>query len=153
MLLIHVACLCLTASSSLAQSTSIRDWTTSDFRSRGHIEIHPPGEHSAEFKFWKWPGDNTMLDLRGSVFFAHENGSFTEENIPRPGASLSGFRECVSSEKYPLSIRGRGSKNILVSGGGRVIGVQPRALPWRAMKSFYDGDGIRIKAPGEKNCR
>ncbi len=58
-----------------------------------------------------------MLDLRGSVFFAHENGSFTEENIPRPGASLSGFRECVSSEKYPLSIRGRGSKNILVSGG------------------------------------
>lgn len=39
------------------------------------------------------------------------------------------------------------------SRGGRVIGVQPRALPWRAMKSFYDGDGIRIKAPGEKNCR
>ena len=85
------------------------------------------GELSEQLKFWRWPEDNILLDLRGGKFFAPENGPFTDETVPEPRGSLAGARECVSAEKYPVSIKGDGSKNILVL-GGEVIGVQPRAL-------------------------
>ena len=107
-----------------------RAWEEKDFRSRGHLENGEKGEQSEQLKFWRWPGDNTLLDLRGGIYLAHENGPVSEDSVPAPRASLAGLRETASAEKYPISIKGGGSKNILVR-GGRVIGVQPRALTWR----------------------
>lgn len=155
---IGTACVSVSVNVAQAQSEapaeSIRDWTLDDFKKRGHVVTPPAGEQSEQLKFWKWPGDNTLLDLRESRYLAHENGPFGTEPLSDvetwpTGGDLREYRECTTFEKYPISIRGRGSRNILVL-GAHVVGVQPRELPWRIMKGFHDGDGIRIEAPGEQ---
>lgn len=141
----------LTAQQDISRSLEIpfRSWTVSEFKQSGHIVKFPSGKHSERLMFYKWPGDNVYLDLTGCEFFAHEDGSISTENLPLPNVSFSGYKGCGLAENYPVSIRGRGSKNIVVN-GGRIIGVQPRQLTWRFMKKFYDGDGIRIEAADQK---
>ncbi|MBC8874014.1 MAG: hypothetical protein H8E44_31635 [Planctomycetes bacterium] len=133
-----------------AQENSVRDWTVADFEQRGHVSRGLAGEQHEQLRFWDWQ-DNTLLDLRESQFLALEGGPFHNDSLPRQypsGAELDALTELASGEKYPVSIKGRGSRNIAVL-GGRIVGQQPRQLPWRIMKKFYDGDGVRVEASGD----
>jgi hypothetical protein len=136
--------------SASSQETSVRHWTVADFEERGHVSRGPVGEQHEQLRFWDWH-DNTLLDLRQSYFLALEGGPFKTQSLPRRypvGAALDAMPEVTSGEKYPVSIKGRGSRNIVVL-GGRIVGEQPHEVPWRVMKRFYDGDGVRIEASGE----
>ncbi len=140
----------LFSASALAQDGSVRDWTVIDFEERGHVSRGPVGEQHARLRFWDWQ-DNTLLDLRRFQFPALEGGPFAGDSLPSQypvGAELDAMAGIASGEKYPVSIKGRGSRNIVVL-GGRIVGQQPRELPWRIMKKIYDGDGVRIEASGE----
>ncbi|MCF7849787.1 MAG: hypothetical protein K9M45_13130, partial [Kiritimatiellales bacterium] len=52
----------------------------------------PQGIQSEQLRFWEWE-DNTLLDLRGSVFQALENGPFMTRNLPAVYPSGDALKE------------------------------------------------------------
>ena len=123
-------------------------WAVSDFQARGHLVVGPRGEVHDKYMLSDWQ-PQTLVDLRGAAFMANENGPMKEAGIAAKWpdtAELKRLPTAGNEELYPVSIRGSAKDICLI--GGKVIGVQPRALPWRVMKALYDGTAVRIEATG-----
>jgi len=58
-----------------------------------------------------------------------------------PTEELAALRR-PNADVYPLQVRDMESPSL---SGAAVVGVQPRELPWRVMKTVYDGDGLVVR--------
>lgn len=144
-------CLVLSAMPAIAAEKPLGDWSPEDFAKSGRVVTAQEGSASSgrfELRNWEQP---TLVNLRGAEFRANEDGAFAGGILPAKwpiGVEFQQLKEASQHEKYPVSIRGTSQAGLLVL-GGRVIGVQPRELPWRFMKKVYDGDGVHLESPGE----
>jgi hypothetical protein len=147
-----IASACAAAPPPATQPARLADWTEADFRAHGHVVRGPRGDVRQQYMVEDWQ-PKTLIDLRDAVFYANEGGPMAAGKLPVPWpdpAALKQLPEAAGAEKYPVSIKGRadGRRDVFVL-GGRVVGVQPREIPWRLMKALYDGDGVRIESAGE----
>jgi hypothetical protein len=134
--------------SAAAVEPSPRFSTLADFEKHGRVVAGPDGETHGRFELTRWSRP-TLVDLRKSSFFANEDGPFADGKLPAEwpkGDAFQKLSEASQDEKYPVSLKG--GPEAVYAVGGRVVGKQPRALPWRFLKKSYDGDALRIESSG-----
>lgn len=132
----------------LTADPDIARWTPADFEQHGRVVLGPDGETHGRLELPGW-SEPTLVDLRRSRFLANQDGPFASGELPKTWPTGDAFKtlgEASQDEKYPVSLKG-GPAGVCVL-GGRVVGKQPRELPWRFMKKSYDGDALRIESAG-----